>query len=113
MTRIDAYIRTQFLEDLQDALDELDVSGLTVIDVRGRGHTKAITHTYRGSQYTMQLAPRTKVEILVTDEQAEEVVEAIRKVACTGEMGDGKIVVLPVSDVIRIRTGERGDSALK
>jgi nitrogen regulatory protein P-II 1 len=113
MTRIDAYIRTQFLEDLQDALDDLDVSGLTVIDVRGRGHTKGITHTYRGSQYTMTLAPRIKLEILLTDEQVEEVVEAIRKVACTGEMGDGKIVLVPVSDVIRIRTGERGDAALK
>jgi len=112
MTRVEAYIRTQFLEDVQDALDDLDISGLTVSDVRGRGHTKAITHTYRGSQYTMQLSPRLKIEVLVTDDQLEGVVEAIRKVASTGEMGDGKIVLIPVSDVVRIRTGERGDQAL-
>ncbi len=112
MTRVEAYIRSQFLEDVQEALEEIHVSGMTVMDVRGRGHTKAITHTYRGSQYTMQLAPRIKLEVLVTNEQVEEVVDAIRKVATTGEMGDGKIVLIPVGDVIRIRTGERGDSAL-
>ena len=113
MTKVEAYIRSQFLEDAQEALDDIHVSGMTVSDVRGRGHTKAITHTYRGSQYTMQLAPRVKLEILVTDEQVEEVVEAIRRVACTGEMGDGKIVLIPVADIIRIRTGERGETALE
>jgi nitrogen regulatory protein P-II 1 len=113
MTRVEAYIRSQFLEDVQEALTDVHVSGMTVMDVRGRGHTAAITHTYRGSQYTMQLAPRVKIEVLVTDDQVEDVVEAIRKVACTGEVGDGKIVLIPVGDVIRIRTGERGETALR
>lgn len=112
MTKIEAYIRSQKLEDVQDALEAIDVSGMTVLDARGMGRSKGITHTYRGSQYTLSLTPRLKLEVVVHDEQVEEVVEAIEKAARTGEVGDGKIMIIPLADVIRIRTGERGDVSL-
>jgi nitrogen regulatory protein P-II 1 len=112
MIKIEAYIRNNRLDSVMDALDELDVSGYTVIDIRGRGRSKGITHTYRGSQYTVNLNPRLKIEVLVEDIQAEEVAAEIMKAAQTGEVGDGKIVLVPVKDVIRIRTGERGSVAL-
>jgi len=112
MIKIEAYIRNNRLDSVMDALDELDVSGYSVVDIRGRGRSKGVTHTYRGSQYTVNLNPRLKVEVLVEDTQAEEVAAEIMKAAQTGEVGDGKIVLIPVKDVIRIRTGERGSVAL-
>ena len=112
MIKIEAYIRNNRLDSVMDALDELDVSGYSVVDIRGRGRSKGVTHTYRGSQYTVNLNPRLKVEVLVEDIQAEEVAAEIMKAAQTGEVGDGKIVLIPVEDVIRIRTGERGSVAL-
>jgi nitrogen regulatory protein P-II 1 len=112
MIKIEAYIRNNRLDSVMDALDELDVSGYSVVDIRGRGRSKGVTHTYRGSQYTVNLNPRLKVEVLVEDIQAEEVAAEIMKAAQTGEVGDGKIVLIPVKDVIRIRTGERGSVAL-
>ena len=112
MVKIEAYIRNSRLEAVQDALDSVDVSGFTVIDVRGRGRSKGATHTYRGSQYTLSLSPRLKLEIIVEDNQAEEVAAEILKAAQTGEVGDGKVVIIPIDDLIRIRTGERGPIAL-
>jgi nitrogen regulatory protein P-II 1 len=112
MIKIEAYIRNNRLDSVMDALDELDVSGYSVVDIRGRGRSKGVTHTYRGSQYTVNLNPRLMVEVLVEDIQAEEVAAEIMKAAQTGEVGDGKIVLIPVKDVIRIRTGERGSVAL-
>jgi nitrogen regulatory protein P-II 1 len=112
MTRIEAYIRTHLLENVREALEEIDVVGMTVTDVRGMGRSKGISQTYRGSQYTVNLKPYLKVEVLVHDDHVAMVVGAIQKAAGTGEIGDGKIVVLPVADVIRIRTGESGDIAL-
>lgn len=112
MLKIEAIIRTQRLEDVQDALEALDISGMTVTEVRGMGRSKGITHTYRGSTYTLSLTPRLKLEIVVTDEEAPAVIEAIKKAAHTGEVGDGKIFTVPLGDVIRIRTGESGDTAL-
>lgn len=113
MTKIEAYIRTHLLTDVQEALEAIHISGMTVSDVRGMGHSKAVAHSFRGSQYSVSLNPRTKIEVLVLDEQVEEVVAAIQKAAGTGEVGDGKILIIPVGDVVRIRTGERGDVALK
>lgn len=113
MVKIEAIIRTQRLEDVQDALEALDVSGMTVTEVKGMGRSKGITHTYRGSQYTLSLTPRLKLEIVVHDHEVEEVVAAIQKSASTGEVGDGKIFLFPFTEAIRIRTGERGDEALK
>jgi nitrogen regulatory protein P-II 1 len=112
MTKIEAYIRTQRLEEVQEALEAADVSGMTVTEVRGMGRSKGVTHTYRGSQYTLSLNPRLKLEIVVTDDQVAEVVDAIQKAATTNEVGDGKILIIPLADVIRIRTGERGDASL-
>lgn len=113
MTKIEAYIRTHLLTDVQEALEALHISGMTVSDVRGMGHSKAVTHSFRGSQYSVSLNPRVKLEVLVLEDQVEDVVAAIQKAATTGEVGDGKILIIPIGDVIRIRTGERGDVALK
>jgi nitrogen regulatory protein P-II 1 len=113
MTKVEAYIRTHLVKQVQDALEELHVSGLTVSDVRGMGHSKAVTHTFRGNQYVTSLNPRAKIEVLVHDEEVEEVVQSIQRAAHTGEVGDGKIVLYKVDDIVRIRTGERGDTALK
>jgi nitrogen regulatory protein P-II 1 len=113
MTKVEAIIRMQRLEDVQDALTALDISGMTVSEVKGMGRSKGVTHTYRGSQYTLSLTPRYKLEIVVHDDEVEDVVKALQDSARTGEVGDGKIFIYPLSDVIRIRTGERGDASLK
>jgi len=112
MTKIEAIIRTQKLEEVQEALTALHVSGMTVTEVKGMGRSKGITHTYRGSQYTLSLTPRLKLEIVVQDSEVEDVVAALQEAARTGEVGDGKIFLFPLGDVIRIRTGERGDASL-
>jgi nitrogen regulatory protein P-II 1 len=112
MVKIEAIIRTQRLEEVQEALEALDISGMTVIEVRGMGRSKGITHTYRGSQYTLALTPRLKLELVVQDNEVEDIVAAIQKAAQTGEVGDGKIFLFPVGDSIRIRTGERGEASL-
>lgn len=111
--KIEAMIRPQRLEAVQEALHDLGVNGLTAIEARGIGRSRGITHTFRGSQYSKNLAPRMKVEVVVPAELAEAAVKAIEEAAHTGEVGDGKIFVLPVSEVVRIRTGERGSIALE
>jgi nitrogen regulatory protein P-II 1 len=112
MFKIEAMIRPQRLEAVQEALYELDLYGLTVTEVRGMGRQRGITHTFRGSSYAQNLSPRLKLEIVVNDELLNEAVDAIQQAAHTGEIGDGKIFVLPVSEVVRIRTGEKGSVAL-
>lgn len=112
MTKIEAYIRTHLLEKVHNALDAMDVHGMTVLQAQGSGASKGVDYLYRGSQYTLSLQPRLKLEVVVNDEQVEEVVEAIRGAASTGEVGDGKILLIPLGDVIRIRTGERGTLAV-
>jgi nitrogen regulatory protein P-II 1 len=105
-------IRPQRIEEVQQALHELGLAGLTVTEVRGMGRQRGATHTYRGSQYTLNLTPKSKIEIVVPTEMADQVVAAIREAAVTGEVGDGKIFVIPVSEAVRIRTDERGEAAL-
>jgi nitrogen regulatory protein P-II 1 len=112
MKKIECIIRPQRLEEVRSALDELGVRGMTVIDVRGYGRQKGLTERYRGMEYTVTLLPKAKLEIVVGDELADAVVEAVARGARTGEIGDGKIFVSPVEDAIRIRTGERGEEAL-
>lgn len=112
MHKIEAYIRNARLETVQDALDDLGISGLTVADVRGMGRSRGATYTYRGSQYTLDLAPRLKLELIVDDADVDPVIAAIRKAAETGEVGDGKIIAFPIARVVRIRTGEEGPAAL-
>ena len=112
MTKVEAYIRTNLLDKVQDALDELHIGGLTVIDVRGMGRSKVVTHNFRGNTYDTKLNPRLKLEILVNDEEVDAVVDAILESAQTGDIGDGKILLYKVAEVVRIRTGERGDGAI-
>ena len=113
MIKIEAMIRPQKLEDVKSVLNELGISGMTVTDVRGSGKQKGFTQHYRGAEYTVNLLQKIKLEIVVTDEDAHKVAEAISEAARTGEIGDGKIFLIPVAEAIRIRTGEEGDIALK
>jgi nitrogen regulatory protein PII len=112
MKLITAIIKPFKLEEVKSALAEINVEGMTVTEVKGFGRQKGHTEIYRGSEYTVDFLPKVKIEIVVSDEIAVKVVEMIVKVAKTGKIGDGKIFVLPVEDVIRIRTGERGDAAV-
>ncbi len=112
MVKIEAIIRPQRLEAVQTALEELDVHGMTVTEVKGMGKQRGATYTYRGSQYTLSLSPKVKIEVVALDGDEKAVVEAIVKSAQTGEVGDGKIFIAHIDDVVRIRTGERGDAAL-
>jgi nitrogen regulatory protein P-II 1 len=112
VNKIEAIIRYERLQDVQDALDEIGVSGLNVTEVKGCGRQKGYTEHYRGSQANISLLPKLKVESVVASDLTERAVEAIVAAAYTGETGDGLLFVLPVSDVVRIRTGERDNAAL-
>ncbi len=112
MTKVEAIIRPDKMEDVKAGLDELGVKGMTFIHVMGAGKQRGRTEYYRGQEYVVNLLDKIKVETVVKDEVVEAVVETIIKFASTGEIGDGKIFVSPVSSAIRIRTGEQGDSAL-
>ena len=112
MRLIEAIIKPFKLDDVRDALSAKGVEGLTVTEIKGFGRQKGHTELYRGAEYVVDLLPKLKLEILVRDEDVEGVISAIAEAANTGKIGDGKIFVAPVSDVIRIRTGERGEAAL-
>ena len=112
MKMIIAVIRSHRLQQVKDALSDAGVVGLTVTDVRGAGRQKGQVERYRGSEYSMDLIPKTKLELAVEDDQCEALVQKIRDAAYTGEIGDGKIFVMPLEDGLRIRTGDRGESAL-
>jgi nitrogen regulatory protein PII len=112
MQKIEAIIRVQRLEAVQEALSDIGVDGVTVTEVKGMGRHRGITHTFRGSQYSVNLAPRIKLDLAVNDDQVDEIVDAIQEAAFTGEVGDGKIFVSALAQVVRIRTNERGDAAL-
>lgn len=112
MKRIIAIIRQEKLEDVKKALSEVGCEGMTVSEVKGRGSQKGIKESYRGSSYCIDLIPKTKVEIVVKDDGLDTIIDAIRKGAYTGNIGDGKIFVQPVDNVIRIRTGEEGEGAV-
>lgn len=112
MKRIIAIIRQEKFEDVKKALMEVGCEGMTVSEVKGRGSQQGIKESYRGSSYCIDLIPKTRVEVVVKDEGLDLLVNAIREGAYTGNIGDGKIFIQPVDDVIRIRTGERGDGAV-
>jgi nitrogen regulatory protein P-II 1 len=112
MKKIEAYVRPFKLDDVKAALMELGVKGMTVSEVKGFGRQKGHTELYRGSEYHVDFLPKSKIEVVVADDQADAVVDAIMKVAATGSVGDGKIFVMPVDDAIRIRAGESGDASL-
>jgi nitrogen regulatory protein P-II 1 len=112
MKKVEAYINPFKLDDVKAALMEVGVRGMSVSEVRGFGRQKGHTELYRGSEYQVDFLPKSKLEIVVADAMVEQVIEVIQRVAKTGQVGDGKIFVLPVEDAIRIRTGESGDSAV-
>ena len=112
MKLISAIIKPFKLDDVREALSEIGVQGITVTEVKGFGRQKGHTELYRGAEYVVDFLPKVKVDAAVEDGIVDQVVEAISKTAQTGKIGDGKIFVLPVDEVIRIRTGETGDSAL-
>ncbi|MGA1238297.1 MAG: P-II family nitrogen regulator [Limisphaerales bacterium] len=112
MKKIEAIIKPFKLEEVKDALGEVGIEGMTVTEVKGFGRQKGHTEIYRGSEYTVDFLPKIKLELVVPDERAEAAVRAIVGGAKTGKIGDGKVFVVPVEDAIRIRTDERGDSAV-
>ena len=112
MKRIVAIIRQEKFDDVKRALMEAGCDGMTVTEVKGRGSQKGIRQSYRGSSYCVDLIPKTRIEIVVKDEDLTLFVDAIKKGAHTGNIGDGKIFIQPVDNVIRIRTGEEGDGAV-
>jgi nitrogen regulatory protein PII len=112
MKKIDAIIKPFKLEEVKDALSELGIEGMTVSEVKGFGRQKGHTEIYRGSEYTVDFLPKIKLEIVVADAQVDAAVGAIIKAAKTGKIGDGKVFVAPVETAIRIRTEEKGDSAV-
>jgi nitrogen regulatory protein P-II 1 len=113
MRKVEAIIRPDRLQAVQDALDALGSSGLTVTDVMGCGRQRGYTETYRGARANISLQRKVKVEVVVEDPRVEAVVEAIAGAARTGEIGDGKVFILPVDEAVRIRTGERGDETIR
>lgn len=112
MKKIEAYIKPFKLDDVKAALMEIGVRGMSVTEVRGFGRQKGHTELYRGSEYKVDFLPKSKIEIVIPDDKVEQVIEVIQKVARTGQVGDGKIFVIPVEDAVRIRTGESGEGAL-
>lgn len=112
MKKIEAIIKPFKLEEVKDALTELGVFGMTVSEVRGFGRQKGHKEAYRGTEYTIEFVPKTKIEVVVADAMADKVVETIIRTAKTGSIGDGKIFLSNLEGVVRIRTGESGDHAL-
>lgn len=112
MTKVEAIIQTSKLDAVKEALHEIGVEGMTVIEVRGHGRQKGHTEVYRGREYTVDLIPKIKIEMVLADDLVEKSVEAIVNAARTGKIGDGKIFLTKVDDAIRIRNDDRGDSAL-
>jgi len=112
MKRIEAVIKPHTLESVKDRLQQIGISGMTITEVRGFGRTGGKTEIYRGSAYVVDFVPKVKLDIVVRDSMAADVVEAITSTARTGKIGDGKIFVTTIDEVVRIRTGERGEDAL-
>ena len=112
MKKVDAIVKPFKLDDVKDKLNEIGVQGITVTEVKGFGRQKGHTELYRGAEYVVDFLPKVKMEIVIADTQVDEVIDTIMKAAQTGRIGDGKIFVTNLVDVIRIRTGERGEEAI-
>ncbi len=112
MKKIEAIIKPFKLDDVKEALNEVGISGITVLEAKGFGRQKGHTELYRGAEYVVDFVPKVKLEVVVEDGQAERAVEAIKAAAHTGRIGDGKIFVSSVEEAIRIRTGESGSDAI-
>jgi len=112
MKKVEAIIRPFRIDDVREALAEIGVKGMTLTEVKGYGRQKGHTELYRGSEYQIDFLPKIKIEVIVADRLVDKVVDTIVKAARTGQVGDGKIFILPVEDVIRVRTGESGEAAV-
>ena len=112
MKKIEAIIKPFKLEEVKDALNKAGIAGLTVTETRGYGRQKGHVELYRGAEYDVSFVPKVKIEIVVADAVVEGILSVIEETAKTGKIGDGKIFVLPVDETVRIRTGERGESAV-
>jgi nitrogen regulatory protein P-II 1 len=110
--KVEAIIKPFKLDEVKEALNEIGIQGITVSEVKGFGRQKGHTELYRGAEYVVDFIPKIKMEIIVADDMTSKVVEAIEQAAKTGRIGDGKIFVTSVEEVVRIRTGERGEDAL-
>lgn len=112
MTKVEAVIQTSKLDAVKDALHEIGVEGMTVLEARGHGRQKGHTEVYRGREYTVDLIPKIKLEMVLADDMVEKAIDAIKSAARTGKIGDGKIFISKIADAIRIRNDDRGESAL-
>ena len=112
MKKIEAIIKPFKLDEVKDALNQIGLKGITVLEAKGFGRQKGHTELYRGAEYVVDFLPKVKLELIVENDMVEKAVEAIRSSAQTGRIGDGKIFISSVEDAIRIRTGERGDAAV-
>ena len=112
MNKIEAYIQPFKLEEVKDALIAIGILGMTVTEIRGHGRQKGHTEVYRGQEYNVDLLPKIKLEVVVTDSRTDETVKTISLAARTGKIGDGKVFVYPILEAIRIRNGECGEAAL-
>jgi nitrogen regulatory protein P-II 1 len=112
MKKIEAIIKPFKLDEVKEALHEIGLQGITVLEAKGFGRQKGHTELYRGAEYVVDFLPKVKIEIVVDDGMLERAVEAIQQAAQTGRIGDGKIFITPVEEAIRVRTGERGDDAI-
>ena len=112
MVKIEAFLRPASLEKVQQALAEIGIAGLSVLEVRGFGRQRGHREVYRGAEYTLDFVPKIKVEVAVREVDQQQAVDAIVEASKTGHTGDGKVFVVPVQEAVRVRTGETGDSAL-
>jgi nitrogen regulatory protein P-II 1 len=112
MKKIEAIVKPFKLDDVKEALNEIGIQGMTISEVKGYGRQKGHKEIYRGAEYVVDFIPKVKIEIIVDTDRADKVVEAIQKAANTGKIGDGKIFVFAVEEVIRVRTGEKGKDAI-
>jgi nitrogen regulatory protein P-II 1 len=112
MKKIEAIIKPFKLDEVKDALNAIGVQGITVTEVKGFGRQKGHTELYRGAEYVVDFLPKVKLEIIAADGLVPKIIETIETAAKTGRIGDGKIFIIPVEDVVRIRTGERGEAAI-
>lgn len=112
MKKIEAIVKPFKLDDVKDALNNIGITGMTISEVKGYGRQKGHTEIYRGAEYVVDFIPKVKVEIVVTADQVDEVVDTIRTSANTGKIGDGKIFVLPIERIVRVRTGEEDRDAV-
>jgi len=113
MKKIEAIIKPFKLDDVKDALVDIDITGMTITEVKGYGRQHGHNELYRGAEYVVDFIPKIKIEIIANDEFVEQIIDTITQIAKTGKIGDGKIFVLPIEDAIRIRTGEKGEEAIR